>query len=179
MTALTFHLYPQYRFFHKSAVLYRSYFYLRGENVKFQEQNAKEIKQIEECFIYFLLQNDEVVYVGQTSKGTQRPFSHKDKDFNRVMILYCEKCELDEKEDYYIKKYSPAYNKLLNTEMNYSLSKAKRELKQTFDENFNLTRLKKIISRLNINLFEFNSILYMTADDYFKIFNYMNESGEI
>lgn len=41
--------------------------------------------------VYFLLKDNEVVYVGQTTQGIVRPFSHRDKDFDEIKIIYCKK----------------------------------------------------------------------------------------
>lgn len=53
------------------------------------EETYSEIKtftrEYYDSIIYFLLQDDEVVYVGQSKGGLARPFSHcVDKDFNLV-----------------------------------------------------------------------------------------------
>ena len=38
--------------------------------------------------VYFLLKDNEVVYVGQTAQGIVRLFSHRDKDFDEIKIIY-------------------------------------------------------------------------------------------
>lgn len=142
--------------------------------MKFVEKEAFEIKLYEDCFVYFLIKDDEVVYVGQTTKGARRPFSHYDKEFNKIMAIKCKKEELDFLEDFYIKKYMPMYNRALNYKMNYSLGRAKKEIQELIDSTFNLTKLKKIIKQLDIKLFEHNGTLYMSIDDYFVILDYVN-----
>lgn len=62
-------------------------------------------------YVYFLCQDANVVYVGQSSVGLSRPFNHKDKKFNKVMVLPCTEEMLDDAERRYIEKYRPKYNK--------------------------------------------------------------------
>ena len=54
--------------------------------------------------IYFLMDGDEVVYVGQSKTGLARPYSHKDKKFTKIAIINCKESELDDKETEFIKK---------------------------------------------------------------------------
>ena len=86
----------------------------------FEETNAKEIPLIKGSLIYFLVKNNEVVYVGQTKNGLYRPFSHYNKDFDKVYVKKCRTVDLDVIEDYYILKYKPIYNKQIND--GYALS---------------------------------------------------------
>lgn len=66
-------------------------------------------------FVYFLLQDEDVVYVGQTTSGIIRPISHlNDKVFNFIKIIYCERENLGKMEHKYILKYNPLYNKTKN-----------------------------------------------------------------
>lgn len=92
-------------------------------------------------FIYFLCAGDEVVYVGQTRVGLYRPFSHRDKEYNRVKILPCEETQLDYLEEYYIKKYKPKYNIMCNgRESQKSIIKVKNKHKKSK----NIQKLPKI-----------------------------------
>lgn len=68
--------------------------------------------------IYFLKQDKNIVYVGQTTKGISRIAGHTDKIFDNIEILrvgieifYSDKLQtLNEIEQYYILKYQPKYN---------------------------------------------------------------------
>lgn len=65
-----------------------------------------------DVFVYFLLYDEEVVYVGQTTNGINRPLSHiKDKNFNKIRLIYCNTEQLGEIEQKFILKYDPIYNK--------------------------------------------------------------------
>ena len=68
----------------------------------FEEKEYIEIKNINDVFIYFLIKNNEVVYVGQTQNGLIRPLQHKyNKVFDSIYIINCSKDELDILEDKY------------------------------------------------------------------------------
>lgn len=65
-----------------------------------------------DVFVYFLLFDEEVVYVGQTTAGISRPLAHiKDKNFNKIRLIYCNTEQLGELEQKFILKYEPIYNK--------------------------------------------------------------------
>lgn len=122
--------------------------------MKFNEtdKNIITVPKYEDCFIYFLLKNGEVVYVGQTQHGLTRPLSHRDKDFDEIKILYCKSNELDILEDTYIQKYKPIYNKQNNYAMRWSLIRVRNCIRQQKGyENFTVPRLRKLLKELNIN----------------------------
>ena len=99
--------------------------------------HPKEIPDIEKFefnnkrhFIYFLLDEEEVVYVGQTSNFLNRIVSHERSDkvnklwvdgrlqncnpqlkkFNNIYIKHTHKDHLDHYEEKYIRIYLPKYN---------------------------------------------------------------------
>ena len=82
-----------------------------------------------EVFIYFLIKDDIIVYVGQTAKGMSRIQAHEgNKDFNAYTIINCDKDELDELENHYILKFNPIYNKMINTNDKYISRQGIRKL---------------------------------------------------
>jgi len=89
--------------------------------MQFEEESDLILDARKNYLIYFLLKDKEVVYVGQTTQNVIRPFSHKDKIFDSVAIIYQseDKDKLNEIEEFYIKKYCPRYNKTFNSE-NYA-----------------------------------------------------------
>lgn len=147
--------------------------------MKFSEtKEVITIPNYKNVFVYFLLLNKEVVYVGQTRNGLVRPLSHKDKVFDEIKIIYCEENNLDLMEDLYIKKYMPRYNKNANYNMNYSLHKARNKIRSLFNDNsFNLPKLKRIIKALNIQVYMIDSKPYINVEDYKKIVEHLNERG--
>ena len=70
-------------------------------------------KKIEEkiCCIYFLIKNEEIVYIGQSVNGISRIQQHTDKDFDSYFILETKKEYLNDLESHYIVKFNPIYNK--------------------------------------------------------------------
>lgn len=149
------------------------------EIMKFAEtKDVITIPNYKNVFVYFLLLNKEVVYVGQTRNGLVRPLSHKDKVFDEIKIMYCKEKDLDLTEDLYIKKYMPYYNKNANYNMNYSLHRARNKIRSLFNDNsFNLPKLKRIIKALNIQVYMIDSKPYINVEDYKKIVEHINERG--
>lgn len=62
--------------------------------------------------VYFLCQDEKVVYVGQSVNPSSRiPHHYKDKKFNRVFLLPVPEKRLLEVEYRYIRQFEPLYNK--------------------------------------------------------------------
>lgn len=62
--------------------------------------------------VYFLCQDEKVVYVGQSVKPSSRiPHHYKDKKFNKVFLLPVPEERLLQIENDYIRKFEPLYNK--------------------------------------------------------------------
>ena len=73
--------------------------------MKFEEKQFTDLTDIPLVFVYFLLQDGEVVYVGQTTRGLQRVYQHiSTKNFNKIYIIEVNEWELDYQEDFYINK---------------------------------------------------------------------------
>jgi hypothetical protein len=69
------------------------------------------------CGVYFLLQGNRIVYVGQSGNVHVRLESHRregTKKFDRYAIVECGAKKLDALEAKYIAKYSPKYNIMSN-----------------------------------------------------------------
>lgn len=140
---------------------------------KFDEANAVTVEILESCFIYFLINDGEVVYVGQTSVGISRPLSHKDKVFNEIKLIYCELSDLDRLEDKYIKKYDPIYNKQPNMVMNISLTKAKLSVLTNTGVKVGMRRIREAVRELNIRLWNYHGTSYMSVGDYEQLENHV------
>lgn len=145
--------------------------------MKFEETgNIITIHDTNKCFVYFLLDNGEVVYVGQTTNGLSRPFSHYDKKFDTVKAMPCPFDMLDWEEDKYIAKYKPKYNKCRNYNVVYSLQRVRNSIRYEFDmPKFNLPALKKIMKELEIVPFvdEYTNSASIYEDQYCKIYHYL------
>lgn len=86
--------------------------------------------------IYFLFDEDEVVYVGQTTQGESRVFLHRSasegaKYFTSYTMIECPINELDEAEGYWIGKLCPRLNKNLGLTKGY-YSRTHAKIKSSF-----------------------------------------------
>ena len=64
-----------------------------------------------QCGVYFLIKNEEIVYVGQSINVHSRITQHlASKDFDSVSFIACEKEHLDLLESMYILAFSPKLN---------------------------------------------------------------------
>ena len=68
--------------------------------------------------VYFLIKDDELVYIGQTTNLAGRIDGHRKgskatpkKEFDRVLFIECDRQLLTEKEGYFIWKLNPCLNK--------------------------------------------------------------------
>lgn len=136
------------------------------------------IENNDKCFVYFLLKEGEVVYVGQTTIGLARPFAHYDKEYDTVKALRCHRYYLDEMEDFYIRKYKPKYNKTRNYNVVCSLSRARNLIREDCDmPKYNLRKLRQVLSELNIVPFrdEYKNMECITFDQYCNVVDYIRE----
>lgn len=136
--------------------------------MKFVEEKYTDITQMPSVFIYFLLFDDEVVYVGQTRNGTARIAAHKDKQFNRTYIIKCDEDELDYLENEFILKYNPIYNKIPNTRAMMRVDKVVHKINVTLrpKKRMNLRRLANLLKELNIEPRIVNHISYIYDWEY-------------
>jgi len=77
-------------------------------------EHLKRLEVADPCYIYFLMDDEEVVYVGKTTNAWPcRVKQHVDdgqKKFNDVWYIRTLGKDLDSLEIQYIKKYKPKYN---------------------------------------------------------------------
>ena len=100
--------------------------------------------------VYFLKQDDNIVYVGQSRDMEKRIGQHKNKTFNDVSFLECEPNVLYEMESNYIIQHQPMYNK-------YGLIKrtiAQKTLAVTASKTFH-TEVSKFCKGHNISVSSF------------------------
>lgn len=56
-----------------------------------ENENSRILPNVQSPIIYFLMDEDEVVYVGQSKIGLSRPYSHKDKNLPKLQLLIAKK----------------------------------------------------------------------------------------
>ena len=123
--------------------------------MKFSENNALTIPEIPKVFVYFLLYENEVVYVGKTQQGIVRPFSHHDKKFDKIKIVVVDERFLSISEEYFITKYRPVYN--LDLKEFISLERSRNIIRHyANDSRFSVRDLKAWLVRLGFvkNIFK-------------------------
>lgn len=116
-------------------------------SMKFSETNSSTLPIVPKVFVYFLILDNEVVYVGKTQHGIVRPFSHHDKKFNRIEIILVDENFLNISEEYFITKYSPIYN--LDLKQFVSMEKARDLIRKYANKtDFSIKDLKSCINRI-------------------------------
>lgn len=130
-----------------------------------KDDNDKAIEIKSPCFIYFLIKDQEVVYVGQTITGVSRPFQHKDKNYDKVKIIFTDKDKLDKMEDYYITKYNPMYNRQPNHRENWSFNIIKLKLLADYGLKINMWHIKRALKDTGIKPNIYYGVSYLKIDD--------------
>ena len=138
--------------------------------MKFEEKEELEIP-IEKLFspmIYFLIKNNEVVYVGQSKKGINRPYQHFQlKDYDCFKFINCNEKDLDFLETNYIIKYKPIYNnntKVFKTDDIISFSKFYYEYYKSLNKRLSYQQAKSKIIQNNLYYFIFKKSLGIKKD---------------
>jgi hypothetical protein len=90
---------------------------------------AEPISNYPKAFVYALLDEKEIVYIGKTTSGIARVYSHTSKkEFNEYAImdwsLFCENekyfiAHIKEYESLLIMLFNPKYNKTLSTQEHF------------------------------------------------------------
>lgn len=140
-----------------------------------------------EIFVYLLLKNNQVVYVGQTTNGINRIKQHfikKEIDFDEYRTIKCSKKDLNNLEDFYIIKYQPIYNKKINSSIvksTYIIHK----IKDIIGFNpYSIKRIDEIIEKTPFEKFVFNKGIALKKENAemiadFCIKKYIDDNAEI
>lgn len=144
--------------------------------MKFEEKEYINLTNIPKTFIYFLIYEKDVVYVGQTTNGLARVYSHsRTKKFNEIYVISCDEKSLNNLENKYILKYTPYYNKQLN-DCSLSLKVVCKKL-EVYDGSIRLPKLKKLLKKLNIVPFDYRGVFYIDEMDFDVILQYLLHGG--
>lgn len=147
--------------------------------MKIKEKEAHKFNYLKNkicCGIYFLTNNDDVVYIGQSINVSFRVKTHlkeNKKEFCDVYIIECCKEKLNELENHFIVKYNPKYNKILNnSDVNCNY----------FIERFNILigyspftkkMINKIIEISNFEKKMYNKNYYISKEDANVLIDYI------
>ena len=118
--------------------------------------------------IYILYDEDEVVYVGQTTNGLTRLLNHGNKKYNKFSFIEKEEEDLDYYEDLYIMKFQPKYNIHYN-KYRMSFNSAYNNLKYNIKKNMNIFDFAEYIKKLNIETKKFKNINTITKKDFYIV----------
>lgn len=118
--------------------------------------------------IYILYDEDEVVYVGQTTNGLTRLLNHGNKKYNKFSFIEKEEKDLDYYEDLYIMKFQPKYNIHYN-KYRMSFNSAYNNLKYNIRKNMNIFDFAEYIKKLNIETKKFKNINTITKKDFYLV----------
>lgn len=151
--------------------------------MQFDETDYIDLTDTPKVFVYFLIDdNNEVVYIGQTTKGLARVESHyKDKTFSRVYAVVCDESKLDYIENTNILKYMPKYNKIPNTKECISLGAVVKAVNRQFKSRVNKKRVLNMLEVLGATVYECKQCAYVSYDDFYHLLNtiYLITNGGI
>lgn len=129
-------------------------------------------------YIYFLMKDEEVVYIGQTCRGIERPLSHRDKDFDNFYMKPVSIELLDKKEREYILKYNPIYNKNYeNDETLIPITKFNEELHK-LSLSIRSSYLKMAIIASGTRFIHFNQNTSIFTEDKRKLIDWIQKEYE-
>lgn len=102
------------------------------------------------CGVYFLVEGDEIVYVGQARDIMFRLAHHakSEKVFSKYTFIECDVEELNEIEAAYIVKFAPRYNVTLPINSKWTTLPLLR--RRAGEQGINYTQVKKHIKRHGI-----------------------------
>lgn len=132
------------------------------------ELKTYEIPNNVESGIYLLINDEEVVYVGQTKNGLRRIMQHNNKVFNKYSFIETSLDELDYYEDIYIMKFQPKYNNFYSY-YRISIDSAYRQLKHCIKKELNIKQFKEYIEDNKIEIKKFKNYLTITKDEFYYI----------
>jgi len=131
-----------------------------------------EIKGFTSSFrgVYLLKDNDNVVYVGQTTMGLKRMLGHfEDKVFDTIVVKEIpEGINLLIIEAEYIMKYLPKYNRKIEGYISFGIA---RKILKGIDHSLTLFDVRRVVKELNINVYKYRGYKFLYPSDFELIKN--------
>lgn len=145
--------------------------------MKFEESGAIVLPNPGKYLIYFLLDGDEVVYIGKTSRSIFW-IPNCTLHFSSVAVIPAEPKTIDSMLGKYVLKYMPKHNNILKGHVSLDTAKAKIR-KLSGNKNYSKRDLIKDIKELGINIELFNNgTMFIAPEDFDKIcFLYSGDGG--
>ena len=126
--------------------------------------------------IYFLINDDKIVYVGQTKNGLRRIMQHYDKTFNKYSFVETTLEDLDYYEDLYIMKYQPKYNNFYSF-YRISVDSCYNKLKYALKKQINIKQFIEYIKNEGIEIKKFKQYDTITKSEADYIINKIQKDG--
>lgn len=148
--------------------------------MKFEEtRNITTVPNVCEPIIFCLLDNGEVVYVGQSKNGLRSAYQDTTRIFDSISFFACKEDELDKIQADMILKYQPKYNRTLPGKSYFSFRKTRELVRQeTRFKTFSLFDLKKMIKEIGLTVYAFDGVSYIKAESFEKILCFLNEDTQ-
>lgn len=152
--------------------------------MKFEEDNFIDLTNVPLVFVYLLTLKDEVVYVGQTTKGLSRCYHHifhSEKVFDNIQVFPCDEVDLDYFESFYIIKYNPIYNKILDNPGIFKLNSVVPRINKMLTTKKPITnkKLSNIMQTLHIIPIQFRDKQYLYKHTLTQIVNYIEKEDTL
>jgi len=134
--------------------------------------------------IYFLIDNEEIVYIGVSEQMMYRVITHareKKKHFDSFSMLKmdCSQEELYEYETENMIYHNCKYNKVISSAKYMSINCIKIKIKSIFDVySVHKKTIKKNLNHLNIKIHMLNATELVHIDDVEILIQYMKTKGE-
>jgi hypothetical protein len=116
--------------------------------------------------VYFLIQDSEIVYVGQSTNVMTRLLQHKNKEWNGWFCVECDMEELTCLEDHYILKFLPKYNKTIFSTDKIPGYTPFKNIKKVYSQSFQTFR--KEVKKNHIDCKKINGKTYYCLEDFKK-----------
>jgi len=121
--------------------------------------------------VYFLIDGDEIVFIGKTTQGLKQAYYHKKiKVYDKIYFQNCEHYNLDGLLSEYLIKFNPKYN---TTSLNYIGIPKIKILLSDIGIKVDKRVIKQTISNLNIAVYTFNCQVYISKKDFNIIKEYI------
>lgn len=134
------------------------------------------IPNADNYYLYFLIENDSIVYVGKTNSVEGRLYDHRrSKKFDSYSVFKCENEEdAINKEALSIMEYQPKYNVALNDGFK-SINVIKKTLKQLGADDYQHDKrnIKHVISGLGVKTYFFKANTFILDSDANKVINFI------
>lgn len=148
--------------------------------MKFEEdRNITTVPNVCKPIIFFLLDDGEVVYIGQSKNGLRSAYQDTTRVFDSVSFFTCEEDELDKIQADMILKYQPRYNRTLPGRIYFSFRKTRELVRQDPSfKTFSLFDLKKMIKKIGLTVYAFDGVSYINAESFEKILNFLADGEQ-